>query len=153
PEHFAATNPTGRCAGNCDRGRTPSAGAPLSGRRDRSTAAASGRFARLGLLVESLRSDVCTVRPRHGPPIQEEALEVPSVLERLEDWTLQPLREVDCLFDTIVEPEMDLVLPAVLRSGDKRQKPHGTSSVERRDPLQRLTCLHATPVGFQLLAV
>src|SRR5262249_28291664 len=96
----------------------PSAGAPLSGRRGRSTAAASGRFARLGLLVECLRSDVRTVRPRHGAPIQEEALEISSVLERLEDRTLQPLREVDCLLDTIVEPEMDLVLPAVLRSGD-----------------------------------
>ncbi len=43
-----------------------------------------GRLSRLRALVQRLWSDVSAVRPRDRSPVEEEALEVVHVLERLE---------------------------------------------------------------------
>src|SRR3972149_2307822 len=135
-------------------GRAATSPWPLVGRR----AAAgfsrlSGGLACLAVLVESLRCDVRSVRPGDGPTIEEESLEVLYVLQGLEHWSMEPLREVDSLLGIVVEGDVNAIAATVLCTGNNGHEGHTHPSLQRRDALQGFTGLHLLPVGLDLAAV
>src|SRR3954470_16147105 len=101
-------------------GRTPS----CMGFRRRRTGeerrrAGSGGFAGTCSLVERLRSNVSAIRPCDRSAVQEEALEVPGLPQRLEDRACQPLREIDRALDAVVEPQTNPIFATVLGADNR----------------------------------
>src|SRR3990167_3632342 len=79
--------------------------------------------------VESLRRDVHTVRPGHGPALEEEPSKIARVLQRLEDGTVQPTAKIDRVLGVVVERDVDTIVATVLSANDRWQKAHGSTSL------------------------
>ena len=100
--------------------------------------------------VQRLGRNISSIRPNHGPAIEEETSELVEIPEWLEHAPDEPSPEADCAGGSVVEHEMDPVATTIGGLADEGEESHTRTLLERLDSLKGVAPFHGRPVGLEL---
>lgn|ERR1044072_1148743 len=98
------------------------------------------RSSNINSVIKRFRSDIDAVRPSERSTIQEKLGKKLGVFECLKYWTLEPLRDIDVLFGTVVKAHSNNKASHTLSSINFWQVLHGYSQLSGSIRFKGLPC-------------